>query len=94
VVRLSTHDILTKRMTEIGAHVTRSIDVDAASAATNLADLGASDFHLGHPLLIGALTVLLAGVLGLIPPAQSPVTRLSGGLSACQSRTLATGWPC
>jgi uncharacterized membrane-anchored protein len=41
------------------------------TAATNLADLGASDFRLGRPGLTVALAVLLAAVLVFTPPSKS-----------------------
>jgi uncharacterized membrane-anchored protein len=40
------------------------------TAATNLADFGASDMHLGHPWLIVGLTALLVAILALMPPAK------------------------
>ena len=40
------------------------------TAATNLADFGASDLRLGHPWLIVALTILLAASLLVAPPAK------------------------
>ena len=45
------------------------------TAATNLADFGASDMHLGHPWLTAALTALLVAILAIAPtvkPVNAP----------------------
>lgn len=44
------------------------------TAATNLADLGAGDLHLGRPGLMVALAVVLALALFFTPPAKSAQT--------------------
>lgn len=58
------------------------------TAATNLADLGAGDFHLGRPGLMAALAVVLALVLFFSPPSKSAetATRWPFGLPNTDSR--------
>src|SRR5258708_2409082 len=58
------------------------------TAATNLADLGAGDFHLGRPGLMAALAVVLALVLFFSPPSKSAetATRWPFGLPHTDSR--------
>ncbi|MBV8535886.1 MAG: hypothetical protein JO128_09860 [Alphaproteobacteria bacterium] len=58
------------------------------TAATNLADLGASDFRLGRPGLTTALALLLAAVLVFTPPEKSgqASSRWPFGLPVTDSR--------